>query len=85
MSTQQILQYLKNHGERFDTQIAEAAGMPVKQVRRLLYELAEKQEVMTCQTIRYENGQKIEAVSCRLVGYIPKTAPGKKSKVVSIA
>ena len=80
MPTNQILQYLKNHGERFDVQIAEASGTSITQVRHLVSELTAKGEVMSCHSIRYEKGKKIEGVSCRLAGYIPKAAPGRKSK-----
>jgi hypothetical protein len=36
----EILQYLKTHGERLDTEIAEATGISLTKVRLLLSELA---------------------------------------------
>lgn len=76
----EILQYLKNQGERLDTDIAEATGISLAKVRLLLTELAAKGEIMTCHSIRFEKGKKIEGISCRLAGYIPPAAPGRKSK-----
>jgi len=45
-----------------------------------LAELAAKREVMACHSIKFEKGRKIEGISCRLTGYIPRAAPGRKSK-----
>jgi DeoR/GlpR family transcriptional regulator of sugar metabolism len=76
----EILQYLKRHGERLDTEIAEATGISLANVRLHLSELAAKGEVMACHSIRFEKGKKVEGISCRLAGYIPPAAPGRKSK-----
>lgn len=76
----EILQYLKTHGERLDKEIAVATGIPLDKVRLHLTELADKREVMACHSIRYEKGKKIEGIRCRLTGYIPPAAPGRKSK-----
>lgn len=75
-----ILKYLKTHGERLDTEIAGAIGVSVANVRIQLSELAAKGEVMACLSTRYEKGKKIEGIKCRLAGYIPPAAPGRKSK-----
>jgi len=75
-----ILKYLKAHGEQTDTEIAAAVGVSVANVRQQLAELAAKGEVMACHSIRYEKGKKIEGIKCRLAGYIPPAAPGRKSK-----
>jgi transcription initiation factor IIE alpha subunit len=48
----EILQYLKTHGERLDTEIAEATGISLTKVRLLLSELAAKGEIMSCHSIR---------------------------------
>jgi transcription initiation factor IIE alpha subunit len=76
----EILQYLKTHGERLDTEIAEATGISLTKVRLLLSELAAKGEIMSCHSIRFDKGKKIEGLKCRLAGYIPPAAPGRKSK-----
>ena len=76
----EILQYLKTHGERLDTEIAEATGISLTRVRLLLSELAANGEIMSCHSIRFDKGKKIEGLKCRLAGYIPPAAPGRKSK-----
>lgn len=81
MPTNKILQYLNKQGEQLDTEIADAIGISVSQTRSYLSELTEKGEVMSCQTIRFVKGKKIEGISCRISGFIPKAAPGRKSKV----
>jgi len=81
MPSNQILQYLKTHGERLDVEIVTAIGIPLAKTRLLLQELVAKGEVITCDTIKYEKGKKIEGISCRLSGFTPKAKPGAKSKV----
>ena len=76
----EILQYLKVHGERLDTDIAVATGIPLENVRIYLSELAAKREIMVCHSIRFEKDKKIEGISCKLTGYIPSSAPKRKSK-----
>jgi transcription initiation factor IIE alpha subunit len=75
-----ILQYLKTHGERMDTEIAQATGLTLSKVRTMLAELAAQREIMVCHSIRYENNKQIESIKCRLAGFIPPAAPGRKSK-----
>lgn len=77
---EEILQYLKTHGEQLDTEIAKALGLPLAGVRTRLSELAARGEVMACYSIRYEQGKKIEGMKCRLAGFIPPAAPGRKSR-----
>jgi transcription initiation factor IIE alpha subunit len=79
-SVKEILQYLSKHGERFDTEIAVATGISRTNVLHYLSELASKGEIMTCFSIRFEKGRKIEGISCRLSGFIPPASPGRKSK-----
>ncbi len=81
----EILQYLKTHGERFDTEIADAMGISLVKARLQLSELAGKGEIMTCHSIRFEKGKQIEGVRCRLAGYIPPAAPGRKPKSIKIS
>ena len=75
-----ILQYLKTHGERLDTEIADAVGITLNNVRQHLATLAAQGEVMVCHSIKFEKGKKIEGIKCRLAGFIPPAAPGRKSK-----
>ena len=76
----EILQYLKKHGERLDAEIAEAAGLSLSKTRLYLAELAAKGEVMTYHSTRFQDGQKIVGIRCRLSGITPTSAPGRKSK-----
>lgn len=76
----EILQYLKKHGERLDTEVAVATGISLTNVHLHLSELVVRGEVVACYSIRFENDKKVEGISCRLVGYRPSAAPGRKSK-----
>lgn len=75
-----ILQYLKKHGDQLDKEIAAATGLSLANVRLHLSELAAKGEIMVCRSIRFEKGKEIEGIRCRLAGYIPPAAPGRKPK-----
>lgn len=77
---QEILQYLKDHGERLDSEIAAETGISLKNVSLYLAELAAKGEVIMCRTTRYMDGKKIEGMLCRVAGYIPPASPGRKPK-----
>ena len=76
----EILQYLKKHGEKLDIEIAVATGISLTNVRLQLSELAAKGKIMTCHLTRYDNEKTFENISCRISGYIPPAAPGRKSK-----
>jgi len=76
----EILQCLKKHGQRLDLEIAKEVGMPLATVRQRLAGLAATGAVITCNLTRFENGKKIEALQCRVSGYVPPLAPGRKSK-----
>ena len=76
----EIIQYLKKHGERLDTEVAIATGISLTNVRIHLSELTAKGEVVSCHLIKFEKGKKVEGISCRIAGYIPPATPGRKSK-----
>ena len=76
----EILKFLKTHGERLDTEIAEAMGLSLAKTRLQLAELSAEGEIMTCHILRFEKGKKIEGTKCRLAGFTPPAAPGRKSK-----
>ncbi len=77
---QDILQYLKLNGERLDSEIATAIGISLAKVRLGVSELSAKGDVIVCRSIRFKEGKPIEAILCRVSGYIPPAAPGRKSK-----
>lgn len=73
-----IVQYLKEHGEQADSQIASATGMSLDSVRQAVARLAAEGELMVCRSIRYKDGKEVEATLCRVAGYIPPPSPGRK-------
>jgi len=77
---QEILDYLQNSGERLDSEIAAATGLSLASVRSRVSDLHAKGAVMVCRSIRYKDGKEIEGVLCRISGYIPPAAPGRKAK-----
>lgn len=77
---QSILDYLKGTGEQLDSEIAAATGLSLANVRQRVADLQAKGAVMVCRSIRYKDGKEIDAMLCRISGYIPPAAPGRKSK-----
>lgn len=77
---QAILDYLKNTGEKLDTEIAAATGMSLSSVRSSVQDLHARGAVMVCRSIRYQDGKEMEGILCRISGYIPQAAPGRKPK-----
>ena len=76
----EILQYLKDHGEQLDSEIATATGIPLAEVRLHVSGLSARGEVMTCRLTRFNNGTKSEGLLCRVAGFSPPAAPGRKTK-----
>jgi len=79
----EILQCLKKHGQRLDLEIAKEMGLPLALVRQRLSSLAETGAVIMCNLTRYENGNRIDAWQCRVSGYVPPLAPGRKAKTAA--
>ncbi len=77
---QEILQYLKQTGEQLDSEIAAATGIPLAKVRIGVSDLSARGDVMVCRSIRFKDGKQIDGILCRVSGYIPPTAPGRKAK-----
>lgn len=77
---QEILKYLKDHGERLDSEIAAETGISLENVCLSLSELSAKGDVIMCRTTRFTDGTKVEGMLCRVAGYIPHAAPGRKPK-----
>jgi DNA-binding IclR family transcriptional regulator len=77
----EILECLKKHGQRLDVEIAEETGVPLATVRLRLAALAASGAIITCQVTRFDNGKRcIEALQCRVSGYVPPLAPGRKAR-----
>lgn len=77
---QTILNYMKQRGEQLDSEIAAGTRLPLDDVRLHLSEMAKKGDIIACHTTRFSKGKKIEGMLCRVSGYIPAAAPGRKSK-----
>ena len=75
-----VLQCLKKYGQRLDLEIAHETGVPLATVRQRLAALAATGAVITCNLTRFDKGKRIEALQCRVSGYTPPLAPGRKAK-----
>jgi transcription initiation factor IIE alpha subunit len=73
-----VLQYLKKHGQLLDSEIAAATGIPLSKVRLSLTDLSARGEISKCSVTRFDDGKAIEGILCRVAGYIPPSAPGRK-------
>jgi len=79
----EVLQCLKKYGQRLDLEIAKEMGVPLATVRQRLAGLAASGEIITCSLTRFENGKRIDALQCRVSGYVPPPAPGRKAKATA--
>ena len=76
----EILSYLKKHGERSENEIAEATGILLPDLRLYLGQLKDSGQIMMCHSTKFIEGEKIESVICRISGFIPPNKPGAKPK-----
>lgn len=74
-----VLEYLKKHGQRCDREIAKETGISLIQVRSSILELESTKSISSCSVINFEDGVAIEGMLCRISGYIPPAAPGRKA------
>ena len=80
MAVLKVLECLKKHGQRLDLEIAKETGVPLATVREELAGLAATGEVIMCNLTRFEHGKRVDAWQCRVAGYVPPPAPGRKAK-----
>ena len=80
MAVLKVLECLKKHGQRLDLEIAKETGVPLATVREELAGLAATGEVVMCKLTRFEHGKRVDAWQCRVAGYFPPPAPGRKAK-----
>jgi len=73
-----IISHLKVGGEQLDLDIARALRLPLDVVRKNIEYLSANGDVMTCQVVRFQGGNKIEGLSCRMAGFIPPRTAGRK-------
>ena len=79
----EVLECLKKYGQRLDVEIAKETGLPLVTVREQLSSLAATGEVVTCMLSRFDNGKRLDALQCRVSGYVPPRAPGRKPSVTA--
>jgi hypothetical protein len=77
-----ILQYLKAHGERLDSEITAGIGSSLECVCIGLSELSDRGDVIMCRTTRFTEGRPVEGMLCRVSGYSPPAGPGRKPKAL---
>ena len=77
----ETLQCLKKYGQRLDLEIAKEMGVPLSTVREHLVALTDTGQAVVCNLTRFENSKKIDAWQCRVSGFVPPAAPGRKAKL----
>ena len=80
MNTPPIFEHIKKHGQIRDAEIATALGLRLAKVRSSLSDLSACGQISCCSVTRYQDGKPIEEILCRVSGYIPPAAPGRKPK-----
>jgi hypothetical protein len=78
MHTDKVLSHLKKHGQLLDLEIASATGIALPQVRKSLADLATRKEISQCSVTHFNGGKRIDGIQCRISGYVPPVAPGRK-------
>jgi hypothetical protein len=81
MHTDSILLHLKKHGQLLDADIAKGTGIALSDVRNSLLELSAQKAISMCSMTVFKNGTPIEGMFCRVSGYMPSAAPGRKPGV----
>ena len=79
MQADQVLSHLKKHGQLLDLEIASATGIPLTQVRRSLAELTTRGEISQCSVTHFNGNKRVDGFQCRISGYVPPVAPGRKA------
>ncbi len=78
MQVTKVFDYLKKHGQLLDFDIAAATNISIEEVRASLAELSARGDISQCTVTTHIKGKTIEGFQCRLSGYIPRPAPGRK-------
>jgi len=78
MHTEQILEYLKKHGQLLDFDIAAATKLSLAEVRASISELSARGDISKCSVTSYAKGKAVEGFQCRVSGFVPRPAPGRK-------
>ena len=80
MSISPIFDHIKKHGQIRDVEIAAALGLRLAKVRSSLSSLSATGQISCCSVTRFADGKSVEEILCRVSGYVPPAAPGRKPK-----
>jgi transcription initiation factor IIE alpha subunit len=80
MNTAPVFDHIKARGQVRDAEIAKALGLSLVKVREMLPALSAAGKIFCCSVTRFQDGKRTEEILCRVSGYIPPAAPGRKSK-----
>lgn len=80
MNTSPVFEHIKKRGQVCDAEIATALGLGLTKVRHSLSDLSARGEISCCSVTRFKDGKPVEEILCRVSGYIPPVAPGRKPK-----
>ncbi len=78
MTSSPIFEHIKKHGQVRDAEIATALGLGLTKVRNSISSLSATGKISCCSVTRYQDGKSVEEILCRVSGYIPPAAPGRK-------
>ena len=78
MHTDKVLSHLKKHGQLLDLEIASATGIALPQVRKSLADLTTRKEISQCSVTHFNGDKRVDGFQCRISGYVPPVAPGRK-------
>jgi hypothetical protein len=79
MQTNLVLNHLKKHGQLLDLEIASATGIALVQVRKSLADLTSRGEISQCSVTHFHGNKRVDGFQCRISGYVPPVAPGRKA------
>lgn len=78
MPSNLVLQHLKKHGQLLDSEISASTKLSIEEVHRAIEELSRLGEISQCSVTKYRDGKPVAGVQCRISGYYPPAAPGRK-------
>jgi predicted transcriptional regulator len=78
LHTSSVFLHLKKHGQLLDSEIAAATGIALPDVHDSISKLVEQGEISRCSVTRFNQGVAVEGIQCRIRGFSPPAAPGRK-------
>ncbi len=74
---QTILKYLKTHGQKLDTEIAEALDVPIEQLHLHIATLSALGDISKCTVTRFNGGIETKSILCRPAAFTPPRSAGR--------